>query len=105
HRNDRNSLPKTAQRLVYTLNQYMPSMNTSGGPIPYGDTGNAGTSGGQYGNGQAQPYSGGQAQPYGSGQSQPYNNGQPRPYGSGQPQPYSGGQSQSYGSDQAQPYN
>jgi len=38
HRNGLQQLPKTGQRFVYTLDQYMPSSNTSSGPIPYGDT-------------------------------------------------------------------
>src|SRR5699024_9116193 len=34
---DRDELPANARRFVYTLEQYMPSRNTSDGPIPYLD--------------------------------------------------------------------
>lgn len=82
HRNNLQQLPKAGRRFVYTLDQYMPSANTSSGPIPYGDTGHDGDEGGGYDNngnngdnaqtrpdkdGQSRSLRGAGAQPYASG--------------------------------------
>lgn len=81
HSNNIKTLPKTAERLIYTLNRYMPAINASGGPIPYGDVGAAD---GRVDNSQRQRSGDNQAQAYGAGQAQPNARGQAQPYGSNQ---------------------
>lgn len=100
-RSDRRRLPKSAQRFVYTLDQYMPPLSDV-----YGGTNRSG----RPGYGQTRPSSGGQGRPYSGGYTQPYGNPQTQPrgtnrapsYGTGRTQPYGAGQNQPYGAGGAQ---
>lgn len=105
HRGGIESVPTTAKRLIYTLDNYMPSVNGSGGPIPYGAVG---ATDGRQDAGQAGSYGNAQALPYDSNKTQLNNNtGQARAYGSGQTdmrvQPYGESQTPPYRSEPSSP--
>lgn len=99
-RSKRRSLPESAQRLIYTLDQYMPPVNNVGDGVING--GATGGNRGQYGNyDRTQPYAGGQVQPYAGGQTQPYVGGQGQTGTGGSAQPYNPGPAQQYGGARA----
>lgn len=102
HQSDIKALPQSGQRLVYTLNQYMPAVNGSSGPAPYdaGEGRQQSKAGEQRRNDdqQARSQAAGQAQQQGA---QPYGDAQVQPYRGDQAQPYAGGQIQPYDMDGA----
>src|SRR5699024_9284683 len=83
---DMNTLPESGRRLIYTLNQYMPAVNSSRGVVPYGESGQ----GPLFDHDPAQPYYNGQ-------QRQRNNRNQAQARTGGAAQPLSGNaQGQSY---------